>query len=361
MSKVAGRDDDRRITPVILSGGSGSRLWPLSRRTRPKQMLSLIGERSMLQMTLDRVSGGALFAPPVLVASEAQADAIAEQIGGDAGQYRLILEPAPRNTAAAIALAALAAEPEELLLVMPSDHLIGDPASFAAAAERARALAEQGWLVTFGVRPTRPETGYGYIKRGKPLADGAFQVDSFVEKPDETRAGSYLASGEFEWNAGIFLFRAGAILEALASHAPAVLEACRAAVAGAERDGLRLRPGAAEFAASPSISIDYAVMEHARTIAVVPIDVEWSDVGSWQSLYEVSSTDEHANAVTGEAALVRSSGCLVHSEGPLVVAVGVQDLAIIATGDAILIVPLADSQAVRDAVDQLNATGDSRI
>ena len=358
MSNVA-RRSDRRITPVILSGGSGSRLWPLSRRTRPKQMLSLIGDRSMLQMTLDRVSSAALFAPPVLVASEAQADAIAEQIGG--GDYRLILEPAPRNTAAAIALAALAAEPDEMLLVMPSDHLIGDPSSFSAAAERATGLAEQGWLVTFGVRPTRPETGYGYIKQGGALAAGAFQVDSFVEKPDEARAADYLASGKFEWNAGIFLFRADAFLEAMAVHAPAVLEACRAAIAAAQTDGTRLRPGAAEFAASPSISIDYAVMEHADNIAVVPIDVQWSDVGSWQSLYEARPTDENGNATRGESALVRTSGCLIHSEGPLVVAVGVEDLAIIATDDAVLVVPRGDSQAVRQAVDLLAARDDHRI
>jgi mannose-1-phosphate guanylyltransferase/mannose-1-phosphate guanylyltransferase/mannose-6-phosphate isomerase len=316
----------------------------------------------MLQMTLDRVCDTKMFSAPMLVASVPQAEQIEEQLAAThAAASLLILEPSPRNTAPAIALAALAADPDELLLVMPSDHLIGDTAAFAAAVGKGAALAGEGWLVTFGVHPSRPETGYGYIKQGDALASGAFRVDRFVEKPDSPRAAAYIADGGYHWNAGIFLFRADAFLAALAVHAPAVLEACKEAMAGASTQGSRLHPSAAAFAAAPNISVDHGVMEHAEMIAVVPMDVAWSDVGSWQSLYEVSPMDGQANAVTGETALVRTSGCLVHSDGPLIVAVGVQDLAIVATGDAILIVPRSDSQAVREAVDLLAARGDSRI
>ena len=361
MSSAASRSD-RRITPVILSGGSGTRLWPLSRSARPKQLLSLVGSRSMLQTTLDRVSDPNLFMASVLVASASQAAQIEQQLESTrVAAHSLILEPSARNTAPAIALAALAADPDELLLVMPSDHLIGDACAFAGFVAKGAALAEDGWLVTFGIRPTRPETGYGYIKQGGELAPGAFQVDRFVEKPDAARAAAYVEDGDYQWNAGIFLFRADAFLAALALHAPDVLAACRVAMKDAEVDGRRVYPSAAAFASAPSISVDHGVMEHADRIAVIPMDVQWSDVGSWQSLYEVSKADEQGNAVTGDAALVRASGCLVQSDGPLVVAVGVQDLAIIATGDAILVIPRADSQAVREAVDLLSARGDDRI
>ncbi|TFI57192.1 mannose-1-phosphate guanylyltransferase/mannose-6-phosphate isomerase [Sphingomonas parva] len=360
MSSAADRTD-RRVTPVILSGGSGTRLWPLSRADRPKQMLPLLGDRPMLRMTLDRVADDALFSTPVVVASESQVEQIAEQIGdADAGTYRLILEPAARNTAPAITLAAMAAAPDDLLLVMPSDHLIGDPAAFTATVRKGIDLAERGALVTFGIRPTRPETGYGYIRQGAPLGDGAFRVERFVEKPDAERAAAYLAAGDYHWNAGIFLFRAETFLQAVRSHAPAVAEACAAALAGIGEEA-RVQPDPACFAAAPSISIDYAVMEHADNIAVVPMSVPWSDVGSWQSLYEVSPSDESGNSIAGDCMMIRSTGCLARSDGPLVVAIGVTDLAIIATPDAVLIVPRENSQDVKDAIDLLKSRDDPRL
>jgi mannose-1-phosphate guanylyltransferase/mannose-1-phosphate guanylyltransferase/mannose-6-phosphate isomerase len=351
-----------RIRPVILSGGSGTRLWPLSRSARPKQLLSLVGTRTMLQTTLDRVCDATRFDTPILVASVPQAELIEQQLAAThAAASRLILEPSARNTAPAITLAALTAEPDELLLVMPSDHLIGDAPAFEAAVARGAPLAQEGWLVTFGCRPNRAETGYGYIKQGRELAPDAFQVDRFVEKPDETRAAAYVADGGYHWNAGIFLFRADAFLAAMAAHAPEALAACRRAVKEGETRGRRFYPSPAAFASAPGISVDHGVMEHADRIAVVPMQVQWSDVGSWQSLYEISPTDAQGNAVSGDAALVRASGCLVRSEGPLVVAVGVENLAIIVTGDAVLVIPRSDSQAVRDAVELLKERGDPRL
>ncbi|PSJ42268.1 mannose-1-phosphate guanylyltransferase/mannose-6-phosphate isomerase [Sphingomonas deserti] len=350
------------MTPVILCGGSGTRLWPLSRNARPKQLLSLTGARSMLQLTLDRISDRRRFAVPLVVTSESQAELIARQlVDTHAPDAALILEPAARNTAPAIALAALTAAPDDLLLIMPSDHLIGDADAFRLAVEKGSELAEQGWLVTFGIRPNRPETGYGYIKLGDTLSAGAFRAESFVEKPEAERAAAYVADGGYLWNAGIFLFRADSFLAALAAHAPEVLDPCRQSVAEGSTSAGRLRPSPDAFGAARSISVDHAVMEHAANIAVVPMDVRWSDVGSWQSLHEISEKDGDDNVAVGDAALLRSSGSLVHSDGPLVVAVGVQDLAIIATGDAVLVVPRGDSQAVRDAVELLKARGDSRL
>ncbi|WP_371416794.1 mannose-1-phosphate guanylyltransferase/mannose-6-phosphate isomerase [Sphingosinicella sp. BN140058] len=347
---------------MILCGGSGTRLWPLSRTARPKQLLSLTGSRSMLQLTLDRTADRDRFAAPLVVTSEGQARPVTEQlIGTHAPEARLILEPAARNTAPAITLAALAAAPDDLLLIMPSDHLIGDVEAFNAAIDTGASLAREGWLVTFGIKPSRPETGYGYIKQGETLSAGTYRVERFVEKPDVSRAVAYLADGGYQWNAGIFLFRADAFLDALAAHAPDVLEPCREAITEGTRSERYLRPGSAAFAAVRNISVDHAVMEHAPNIAVVPMDVRWSDVGSWESLHEISDKDEDGNVSVGDTALLRSSGCLVHSEGPLVVAVGVQDLAIIVTDDAVLVVPRGDSQAVRDAVDVLKSRGDARL
>ncbi|MDB5698452.1 MAG: mannose-phosphate guanylyltransferase/mannose-6-phosphate isomerase [Alphaproteobacteria bacterium] len=361
MSDASGRTT-RRIMPVILCGGSGTRLWPLSRRTRPKQMLALTDGGTMLQMTALRVKDPAKFDPPMVVAGVEQADAAARQldeagiaIGG------LIVEPVGRNTAPAIALAALSLAEDDLLLVMPSDHLIGDPPQFVAAVEAAVAAAKAGWLVTFGVRPDRPEIGFGYIRRGSEIGPGVFEAERFVEKPDAATAAAYVADSQYAWNAGIFLFRAGAYLAALSAHAPDIAADVREALARGVHDGTRISPDAARFGRVRAQSIDHAVMEKAEKVALVPVEMDWSDVGSWKALYDASVKDEKSNAISGEVLALDCAGCLIRSDGPLVTAIGVEDLVIVATGDAILVVSKKDSQRVREAVALLGEGGDQRL
>jgi mannose-1-phosphate guanylyltransferase len=349
----------RRITPVILSGGSGKRLWPLSSHERPKQMLDLCGEQTMLQMTAARVSDNCRFEPPILVTAAAQGEAAEGQIR-DLGIAlpRVILEPSARNTAPAIALAALAAADDELLLVMPSDHLIGNDAAFLAAIEAAAPLAEAGWLITFGVRPSRVETGYGYIKRGDSIASGVFRVDRFVEKPDTSTATAYLEAGGYDWNAGIFLFRADTFLSELRRHAGDIEETARLAMEMAVREGALIHPNADHFRSSRSESVDRALMEHAGRVAVVPVDMDWSDVGSWQALYEVAEKDSRGNVASGSSVLIDTSNCLIRSEGPVVAAIGVHDLVVVATERAVLIVPRSESQRVPEVLAMLAARGE---
>jgi mannose-1-phosphate guanylyltransferase len=342
------------VTPVILSGGAGTRLWPLSRRARPKQMLDLTGGGAMLALTAGRVADPARFAAPVVVAGADQAEAIEQALPGLGA---LILEPAARNTAPAIALAALAAGTDDLLLVLPSDHLVRDPDGFGAAVRQAVPFAADGWIVTFGMKAERAETGYGYIARGTALGGGVFEAEGFVEKPDRATAEAYVASGRHDWNGGIFLFRAGVMLDALGRHAPGILRAAEAAMAAASRDGLRIHPDRAAFAASPAQSIDYAVMERAEKVAVVPVSVGWSDIGSFEALYEVSDKDADGNVAVGSGLAVDAKGCLIRSEGPLVAAIGVEDLVIVATTDAVLVVPRRQSQKVKDAVERLQREG----
>ncbi|ARS27205.1 mannose-1-phosphate guanylyltransferase/mannose-6-phosphate isomerase [Sphingomonas sp. KC8] len=348
----------RPIAPVILSGGAGTRLWPMSRSMQPKQFLNLTADQTMLQLTAARVQNGARFAPPLIVANATHADQIERQLA-DIGitPQALILEPAGRNTAPAIALAALAVPADTIMLVMPSDHSITDIASFHAAIEKAMPLVEQGWLVTFGITPDSPNTGYGYIRIGAPLATGVHRVDNFVEKPDIARAQAYLAEGCYAWNGGIFLFRAGAFLAALTEHAPAIAAAARASIDGAARDGLRITPDRAAFIASPADSIDYAVMEKADRVAVVPVAMGWSDVGSWDALHAIAGPDAAGNCHQGEVIALDTSNCLIRSDGPLVAAVGVSDLIVVATGDAVLILPRGASQDIGRIVDELKRTG----
>ena len=348
----------RRITPVILSGGSGTRLWPLSRTARPKQLLALTHTETMLQVTARRALGGERFLPPMVVANAAHADEIEAQFA-EAGiaPGALILEPAARNTAPAIALAACAAEPEAILLVMPSDHVIADVPAFHAAIERAVPMVEAGWLATFGIAPTAPETGYGYIRRGGEIAPGVHRVERFVEKPDHATAEAYLAEGCFSWNGGIFLFTAASYLAALEHHAPGIAAAAREAIAAGRREALRVLPDAQAFGRSPSDSIDYAVMEKASRVAVVPVEMGWSDVGSWDALHELAIKDLDGNAHHGEVLAIDTSNCLIRSEGPLVAAIGVKDIIIIATKDAVLVMPRGDSQQVKRAVDALKRDG----
>ena len=343
-----------RLTPVILCGGAGTRLWPLSRRSRPKSLLALTGEETMLQETAARVADRAMFEAPLAVAAAAQADEVAAQLGGEA---RLILEPAPRNTAAAIALAALSVSPEQLMLVMPSDHLIADASAFVAAVRAGVEAAERGMLVTFGVQPSRPETGYGYIRRGDPIGPGVYAAAGFVEKPDAARAAALVADGGYDWNAGIFLFSAGAYLDALGEHAPDIAAATAKAVA----EGSLSSPDAELFSAVRAESIDRAVMERAGNLAVVPVDLGWSDVGSWDALYDAAAKDADGNAVTGPVDCMAGSGNLIRSEGPRVVAIGVDNLVIVATRDGVLVVRRGASQKVGEAVAEMAKRDDPAV
>jgi len=344
------------IVPVILSGGSGTRLWPMSRPERPKQLLALTGEETMLQLTARRTPRGERFAPPIVVANALHAEMIEAQLRAiGAEPQALILEPVGRNTAPAIALAALAAGGGATpLLVMPSDHVIADVPAFHAAIQAAMPLVEQGWLVTFGIAPDAPETGYGWIKIGDAIGEGVHRVDRFVEKPPRDRAEAMLAAGDHAWNGGIFLFRADAFLEALDTFAPEMLAAARGAMQGAQREPARIWPDADAFAACPSDSIDYAVMEKAAQVAVVPVAMGWSDVGSWDALHAISEGDTHGNVARGDVVMIDTADCLVSADdGKRVALVGVSDLIVVASGDDVLIVPRGRSQDVKKLIEAM--------
>lgn len=349
------------IWPVILSGGSGTRLWPLSRLERPKQLLALAGVRTMIQATAARTADPARFRAPVVVANEVHREAIAEQldaVGVTPGA--LLLEPAGRNTAPAIALAAHqvgGVDPAGVMLVMPSDHVIANEAAFLAAVDAALPFVRDGWLATFGIRATAPETGYGYIRLGDRLGGGVRRVERFVEKPDRATAEAYVASGDYAWNGGIFLMRADRYLAALAANAPAIHAAAGEAMRGAATDGNIVRPDADAFARCPSDSIDYAVMERDDRVAVVPVDIGWSDIGSWDALWDIADRDGDGNAVEGDAVLVDASDCLVRTDGPLVSLVGAAGLTVVASRDAVMIAGRGRGQDVKKIVDRLAADG----
>ncbi|MGA7260515.1 MAG: mannose-1-phosphate guanylyltransferase/mannose-6-phosphate isomerase [Stellaceae bacterium] len=347
------------IHPVILSGGSGTRLWPMSRTLYPKQLLSLLGHDSLLQQTVRRVADRQGFASPLLVANEEHRFIIAEQLREIAAVPRaLLLEPVGRNTAPAACIAALAlteAEPDPLMLVMPSDHTIGDLAAFADAIERAAAAARAGALVSFGIAPQRAETGYGYIRRGGEL-DGAkdvFAVAEFVEKPGPEQAQAYVASGEHSWNSGIFLFPARVYLDELERLRPDMVAACRNALATAQRDRDFVRLGREAFAACDSDSIDYAVMERTRRAAVVPVSMGWSDVGSWDALWEMGTKDQHGTSIEGNVIAEDTRNCYLRSEAGLVAAIGIEDLVVVATADAVMVAPRNRTQDVKKLVARL--------
>ncbi|MGN3974320.1 mannose-1-phosphate guanylyltransferase [Tsuneonella sp. SYSU-LHT278] len=332
------------ITPVVLCGGSGTRLWPRSRKDKPKPFLPLVGQSTLFQATLERCRGEG-FASPVIVAGAAHVALIEEQADED---ITLIVEPAARNTAPAIALAAALLPADAIMLVCPSDHHIADADAFAAAARVAAGLAEEGWMVAMGISADRPETGYGYIRLGEPIGEGgaAHRIDRFVEKPDRTTAERFLAEGGYAWNGGIFAFRAGAFLGELAAHRPAMAEAVRQAVAGGLRDGHAFHPEAAPFEVIAGESVDYAVMENTSRAAVVPADMGWSDIGNWQSLRDVLDRDGDGNRAPGNADLVDCRNVLVESDGPRVSVVGLDDVIVVVDGDEVLVTNAAGAQSV---------------
>ncbi|HEV7265907.1 MAG TPA: mannose-1-phosphate guanylyltransferase/mannose-6-phosphate isomerase [Falsiroseomonas sp.] len=354
-----------RIVPVILSGGTGSRLWPLSREGYPKQFWPLAADRTMLQETAARAAGPR-FAPPVVVCGEAHRFLVAEQLR-EAGlaEARIVLEPAARNSAAAIAAAAALvgeAAPETVLWIMAADADVSDVPALLAALEAAEAAARAGRIATFGIRPTRAETGYGYIEAGAKLpgaeaaGHAARAVARFVEKPDPAAAAAMVEGGRHLWNSGMFVATAGTLLAELATHAPQVLTAAQDGVAGAAHDLGFVRLGAG-FGQAPSISIDHAVMERTTLAAVVPCDPGWSDVGSWDSLWEIAAKDAEGNATAGPVATLGARNCFVRSEGILTAVVGLEDVVLVVTDDAVLACHRSRAQEVKQLVEKLKAEG----
>jgi mannose-1-phosphate guanylyltransferase/mannose-6-phosphate isomerase len=350
------------LIPVVLSGGSGTRLWPLSRELYPKQLLPLVAERTMLQETVARTRGLPDLGPPIVVCNENHRFMVAEQLRelGTTPQA-IVLEPVGRNTAPAVAIAALAAggtssPGDPVLLVLPADHVIRDVAAFQAAVALGRAAAEAGGLVTFGVVADRVETGYGYIRRAHDPGP-VFRVAEFVEKPDAATARRYIESGEYYWNSGMFMFRASVYLAELGRHAPAMLAACRAALAAAGRDLDFLRLPAQEFSACPADSIDYAVMEKTDAAVVVPLAAGWSDVGSWAALADALPRDEDGNVAVGDVITEDCAGSYLHSTSRLIAGVGLRDHVVVETKDAVLVAPRDRVQDVKQLVGELKARG----
>lgn len=342
-----------RICPVIMAGGSGSRLWPLSRAAHPKQFHSLHGEDSMLQMTVNRLSGLETQLP-ITICNEEHRFFVAEQLRQIDKLGPIILEPAGRNTAPAIALAALASKNDPLLLILAADHVLEDEAAFSRAVMQAVPLAEAGKLVTFGIIPTKPHTGYGYIKRGKALRRG-FKVSNFIEKPSLEVAESYVSSGAYYWNSGMFLFRASRYLEELEKFRPDIFKKCESSVNEVQADLDFLRVHKEIFESCPSESVDYAVMEKTSDAVVVPLDAGWSDVGSWSSLWALSQKDSNGNSTHGDVILHNTYNSYIRSDQKLVAVVGVNDLVVVSTNDAVLVVPKNEVQDVKRITENLKA------
>ncbi len=338
------------ITPVILSGGGGTRLWPLSTPQTPKQFLALTDAHTMFQLTVLRVMDRERFAAPLIVANAAHAEIVAEQLAAvGVTDAVILLEPCARNTAPAIVLAALAVNaPSAVMLVMPSDHVIADEAAFHAATEALLPQVQDGWLATYGINPTGPETGYGYIQMGSAVGTGVHAVQRFVEKPDAARAAAMIDSGDHVWNGGIFLFGADTYLDAVAEYAPDMGEAARDAMSKAERSDNQIRPDHESFASCPADSIDYAIMEKTPKVAVAPVSMGWSDVGSWDAIYEIGDKDADGNVSSGAVRIDTSHGNLIHANGIRVSVHGVDDLLIISSGSEVMILPRGTSQKVRD-------------
>ncbi|MEO1719378.1 MAG: mannose-1-phosphate guanylyltransferase/mannose-6-phosphate isomerase [Pseudomonadota bacterium] len=355
------------VHPVILSGGSGTRLWPLSRAMYPKQFINFFNgtgnDATFLGSTIDRLSPDLGFAAPTLLCNNDHRFLVREELDRrNIDPRAIILEPVARNTAAAIAVAAVHVardNPNAILAVMPSDHMIRDEERFREAIEKAAQVASTGRLVLFGIEPNEAHTGYGYIRRGEPIPSytgSAFEVAAFTEKPDETTAQKYLAAGDHYWNSGIFVLHAKTFLEELNQLEPKIFAAAEASLRGAVQDFEFTRLEKAPFAQSPSISVDYAVMERTKKAAMIPVDMGWNDVGSWSSLWDVAPRDENGNFVQGDAILKDTDGCYVHSEKSLVSTIGVENLVIVDTPDALLVADKSRAQEVGDIVKELRAS-----
>lgn len=349
-----------KITPVILSGGSGTRLWPVSRSLNPKQFLDFFGENSLFQMAALRVKNPDDFLPPIIICNNEHRFTVAEELQKiNLAAASIILEPIGRNTAPAIAIAALDAitknNSNDLILVMPSDHIIRDEKAFIANVKKAAKAAANGYLVTFGIVPDKAETGYGYIKENAELEyfEEIFSVEKFVEKPDLATAEKFLASGKYLWNSGIFLFKAATYLEVLKKLQNEIFINCEVAYSKAVRDLDFIRLDEETFAKCPNISIDYAVMEKADKVAVAPLAVGWSDVGSWQAIADISDKDASGNSLIGDVSAIRTKDCYINSRHGLIATIGVENLIIISLKDVTLVVNKNDSQAVKEMFEML--------
>jgi len=353
------------VTPVVLAGGSGTRLWPLSRQLYPKQFMQLVDEHTLLQSTLLRLAPLEGFQPPIIVCNEAHRFIVAEQLREIGIQPRaIVLEPVGRNTAPAIAVAGLmahASQENDILLVLPADHFIEDRDGLARSVIQGARMARQGRLVTFGVAPQAPETGYGYIRKGETVSDqqqpaddpAVWQIDQFVEKPDLETAESYLASGDYFWNSGMFMFRADRLLDEMQAHAPDILSACRRAISNARTDLDFFRLDKSSFEACPSDSIDYAVMEKTGNGVIVALAGPWNDLGSWEALWQAGRKDDNQNVVHGDACLQDVKNSYVYASSRLVTAVGLSDHVVVETKDAVFVAPRGHVQQVRSLVDKL--------
>ncbi|MEM9233452.1 MAG: mannose-1-phosphate guanylyltransferase/mannose-6-phosphate isomerase [Pseudomonadota bacterium] len=352
------------IYPVIMAGGTGTRLWPLSRRAHPKQFQPLLSEKTMLAETADRLGAidGVEMKDPIVICGAAHEHHVRHCFDGTTRRLeRLVLEPMGRNTApvAVIASTIVAdADPDALVLLLPADHHIADPDTFGEAVRTAANAATQGYLTTFGIAPAHPETGYGYICRGEPLVDGVHTVDCFVEKPDRETAEEYIADGRYTWNAGIFLFPARTLLEEAARHAPDISEASRQALAASAEKNGTIALDAESFGAVPSDSIDYAIMERTDRAAVAgPVSMGWNDIGSWHAVRAMMSADVEVEVHDTKAIVEDCHNTLIRSDGPLVAAIGLENVVIIATDDAVLVVDADRAQEVKGVVDALKAAG----
>ena len=336
---------DSPIVPVILCGGSGTRLWPRSRADKPKPFLPLVGDATLFEATVGRAADPARFDAPLVVTGAKHLAHVEAQLAGAPGA-RIVVEPCARNTAAAIAAAALLLPDDAVMLVCPSDHHIADGEAFRAAAAAAAALAADDWLVSFGIEARTPETGFGYLLRGEPIGTGGYRVARFVEKPDAARAQQFLDSGDYAWNGGIFAFRAGAFLAELEAHRPAIAAAVRAAVAAGTADGARFHPDAEGFARIDSESVDYAVMENTSRAAMVPADMGWSDIGNWQALQEALPRDANGNHASGPAEFIDCRHVLVESDGPRVSVIGLEGVIVVVDRGEVLVTTAAGAQMV---------------
>ncbi len=352
-----------KITPVILSGGSGTRLWPMSRESYPKQLLPLSSDHSLLQETASRINEPEQFTAPMVVCNAEHRFVVAEQLNQlNINPQAIVLEPVGRNTAPAAAVAALMllkTDPNALILLLPSDHAIADKKAFQRAAAIAAQATADDYLVTFGVKPDRAETGYGYIHIGSPLKghSGCFSVGEFVEKPDAPTATRYLATGSYYWNSGMFLFSAKAFIAELEQLEPEIVKACKASIDSAETDLDFVRIDEQAFALCPSKSIDYAVMEHTAHAAVIPVEIGWNDVGSWGALWDIGSKDGANNVVLGDVSIFDTQNSYIRSEGPLVTSLGIENLVVVATEDAVLVASKDRAQDVKTIVEFLKSRG----